>query len=148
MIYYRSYHNLDYLNRAKDLLHYQEKYKFDEILIGRRGQFDEGKLILDIFFEKFSKKINLIADQGSSYKNIIALKKFLSKDIMTISNLNIISSPIYTRRLDSLLQKNLPSYKTHFLNPTKSSKKEENLNLLSLIYELLATVYYKFKNYI
>jgi len=151
---HKNYHNLDYLNRATDLVHYQQKYNFDEIIIiGRSAKFDEGKLIVDIISnelgnDKLSSQIILVKDKGSSFNNIMELKHVLETDFNDIKNLNIISSPIYTRRLNLLFKKNLPGYQKSFLSPSIEFIEEKKLNYFSLIYEILATIYYKFKNYL
>ena len=144
----RKYSNVDYLNRAKDILFYHKKNNFKNIIvIGRSSKFDEGILLQNVYNEYFDDPLVLIKDSGSSISNILELKEVINKNFQDIETINIISSPIYSRRLDLLLKKNI-NKENIFLKPSQSFVEEKNLNYFSLIYESIAIIYYKFKNYL
>ena len=144
----RKYSNIDYLNRSEDLIFYHNKHQFENIVIvGRSSKFDEGVLVKDIFNNFFVDDISLIQDSGSSFNNILELEKLIEIRFNSVEKINIISSPIYTRRLDLLLKKHT-NKKFVFLKPAKSFKEEKNFNYFSLIYEMISIIHYKFKNYL
>ena len=144
----RKYSNLDYLNRTKDILFYHEKNNFKNIIvIGRSSKFDEGILLQNVYKKYFDDPIILIKDSGSSILNILELKEVINKNFQDIETINIISSPIYTRRLDLLFKKNI-NKENIFLKPSQSFVEEKNIDYFSLIYELIAIIYYKYKNYL
>lgn len=144
----RKYSNIGYLNRSEDIIFYHKKYQFKNIIIiGRSSQFDEGILVKDIFNNFFDDDVFLIKDSGSSINNIIELEKLIVNKFNSVEKINIISSPIYTRRLNLLFQKHIDK-KIIFLKPTKSNNKEKNSDYFSLIYEIISIIYYRYKNYL
>lgn len=144
----RQYSNLDYLNRSEDIIFYHGNNQFKNIIIvGRSSKFDEGILTKDIFNNFFDDDVILIKDSGSSINNVLKLKKLIQNKFDSVETINIISSPIYTRRLDMLFRKNI-DIKKNFLEPSRSYREEKNFDYFSLIYELFSIIYYKYKNYL
>ncbi len=144
----KKYANVDYQNRVIDLIHYHNKYEFKNIVvIGRSSKFDEGELMVNIFRKKFQDEILIINDGGSSFINVLKVNDVLKKEFSEINEINVISSPLYSRRLDLILKKNTDLQVT-FLEPSEKHIEEKNLNYSSLFYEILAIIYYKFKKFI
>jgi len=144
----RQYSNLDYLNRSEDIIFYHGNNQFKNIIIvGRSSKFDEGILTKDIFNNFFDDDVILIKDSGSSINNVLKLKKLIQNKFDSVETINIISSPIYSRRLDMLFRKNI-DIKKIFLEPSRSYEEEKNFDYFSLIYELFSIIYYKYKNYL
>jgi len=144
----RQYSNLDYLNRSEDIIFYHGNNQFKNIIIvGRSSKFDEGMLTKDIFNNFFDDDVILIKDSGSSINNVLKLKKLIKNKFDSVETINIISSPIYSRRLDMLFRKNI-DIKKIFLEPSRSYEEEKNFDYFSLIYELFSIIYYKYKNYL
>ena len=76
----------------------------------------------------------------SKTSNVLKLKKLIKNKFDSVETINIISSPIYSRRLDMLFRKNI-DIKKIFLEPSRSYEEEKNFDYFSLIYELFSIIY-------
>jgi hypothetical protein len=145
---HRQYQNIDYQNRVLDLIDYSKKVNIKNIIIlGRSSLFDEGKLIIAMLPPKIVKKnIILLKDYGSSYNNILELKNLLNQNekFSDVKNFLIISDSIFSRRFDLLIKKNIPGVKIDFLKNRLINKQV----YFSIVYEILAIIKYKIKNYL
>ena len=147
---HRNYQNIDYQNRALDLIYYSKIVNIKNIIIiGRSSMFKEGELVLSILPPEIIKKnIISIKDYGSSYNNILQLKNVLNQneDLSNIKNFLVISDSIFTRRLQLLMKKNIPGVNIDFLK--KSENQIDRQIYFSIAYEILAIIKYKLKNYL
>ena len=144
---HRSYQNVSYQFRAKELIDYNKLISFKNIIIiGRSGLFDEGETLKKMIYrETNSKNIFLIKDSGSTYNNVLELKSLLSlnKKLNNIKNFSVISDSIHSRRFQLVIKKNLPQVKLDFLAQSNS-----NNNYWSMFYEILVIFKYKINNYL
>jgi hypothetical protein len=144
---HRLYQNVSYQLRLNELIDYNNKLQFKNIIIiNRSGLYDEGMAMINALPEKFkNKNIILISDRGSAYNNILELKNILKKNsnLDSIKYFSIISEETFSRRFSLLVKKNIPDIEIDFLASKHNSPK-----YFSLFYEILVIIKYKINNYL
>ena len=151
-----GYTNTGYQNRALEAANLFKNDLAKKIILtsGRLQTISEGEIISAYLISRGIKKefFVLIKEYPkSTYDNIIITYKYLKKN--KISNITLLTAPYHTKRSDLIWKKVAPEIKVLFPKSLEYSKEKIKWSfnyseIKIIIYEILAIIYNKYKNYL